>query len=106
MGYRFMRILLFFDLPVVTDIEKNAYRKFVKLLKKDGFYMLQESVYVKLAMDEQVVKSTKNKINSIIPNKGSVMILTITEKQFSSIEFMLGSNNTDVINSTERVVVL
>lgn len=101
-----MRLLLFFDLPMVTSEELKAYRKFVKILKKEGFYMLQESVYVKMAIDQQVITSTKSKIMKVLPNKGSVMLLSITEKQFSSIEFLLGKNKTDVINSIDRVVVL
>ena len=106
MSFRFMRLLLFFDLPMVTSEELKAYRKFVKILKKEGFYMLQESVYVKMAIDQQVITSTKSKIMKVLPNKGSVMLLSITEKQFSSIEFLLGKNKTDVINSIDRVVVL
>ena len=104
MAYRFMRISLFFDLPLVEEQEKRAYRKFIKEIKKEGFYMLQESVYVKLAIDNQVVSFTKTRINSIIPKEGNIMILTITEKQFSSIEVLLGNNNIDVVNGIERII--
>lgn len=101
-----MRILLLFDLPMVTSKELKSYRKFVKEIKKEGFYMLQESVYVKLAINQQVVNSVKNKINKYLPDNGNIMLLTITEKQFSSIEFLLGKNTTDVVNSTDRMVIL
>lgn len=46
MSYRYMRILVFFDLPVVTDEERRIYRTFRKYLIKNGFLMLQESVIV------------------------------------------------------------
>lgn len=101
-----MRILLFFDLPMLTSKEQKAYRTFIKIIKKEGFYMLQESVYIKLAINQQVVDSVKNKIKKSLPDNGSIMLLSITEKQFSSIDFMLGENKTDVVNSTDRIIVL
>ena len=50
-----MRILVFFDLPVTTGEERRAYTKFRKFLIKDGFLMLQESVYL-LMCDKEVVE--------------------------------------------------
>ena len=47
MSYRFMRILVMFDLPTETSEERRDYRKFRKNLIKNGFIMMQESVYVK-----------------------------------------------------------
>ena len=54
MSYRFMRILVFFDLPSVTSEEKREYLKFRKMLVKSGFLMMQESVYSKLALNTTV----------------------------------------------------
>lgn len=51
MEYRFMRLILFFDLPVEKAAERRAYAKFVRGIEKLGFYMLQESVYVKMCLD-------------------------------------------------------
>ena len=45
MSYRFMRVIVFFDLPVLTSDDRRAYRKFRKSMLKKGFIMLQESVY-------------------------------------------------------------
>ena len=47
MSYRFMRIIVMFDLPVVTSVERQEYTKFRKFLLKSGFIMMQESVYTK-----------------------------------------------------------
>lgn len=43
-----MRILVMFDLPVITDTDRREYRKFRKFLILNGFLMLQESVYCKI----------------------------------------------------------
>lgn len=99
-----MRLILFFDLPVEKKEQQKAYRTFVKNIKKNGFYMLQKSVYVKMGIDVQSIESTVTKIKGFCPKEGDISVLSITEKQFASIEFILGSNTTDVINSDERVI--
>jgi CRISPR-associated endoribonuclease cas2 len=106
MSYRYMRTILFFDLPTLTLIDQRNYRKFVKGIKKLGFYMLQESIYVKMSIDSQLAESVINKVKLLSPSKGSIMVLTITEKQFSQIQFILGENVSNIISSDERIVVL
>lgn len=101
-----MRSLLFFDLPTLTDKDRRMYRKFVKELKKLGFYMLQESVYVKMSIDHQIMDSTIQKVKSISPSKGNVMILNVTEKQFSQLNIIIGESPNDIIETDERVVIL
>ena len=49
-----MRILVMFDLPVITDTDRREYRKFRKFLVLNGFLMLQESVYCKIAQNSVV----------------------------------------------------
>lgn len=101
-----MRTILIFDLPTLTKKNLKNYRVFVKSLKKLGFYMIQESVYVKMNLNQQIADSTLNKIKQISPSEGSIMLLTITEKQFSSMKIILGSVETDVITSDERTIKL
>ena len=48
MKYKIMRVLCMFDLPVETDEERRAYRTFRKNLIKEGFIMIQYSVYVRV----------------------------------------------------------
>ena len=45
MKYKLMRMLCMFDLPVDTEKEKRAYRIFRKNLIKEGFVMIQFSIY-------------------------------------------------------------
>ena len=85
-----MRIIVFFDLPTETNEDKRAYRHFRKALIKDGFIMMQESVYTKLMTTPSVENSVKNLIRKNKPEKGIVQTLTVTEKQFSKMEFVVG----------------
>lgn len=104
--FRFMRIIVFFDLPTETNEDKRSYRKFRKALIKDGFIMMQESVYTKLMTTPSVENSVKNLIHKNKPEKGIVQSLTVTEKQFSKMEFVVGEYKNDVIDSEDRVVIL
>ena len=106
MSYRFMRMILFFDLPSVSKKEKREYQKFVKSLKNKGFIMMQESVYTKLALNPSVANSTLLDLKKKLPPNGQVSMLTITEKQFSSIEHLLGGFETDVIDNDKQVIKL
>ena len=101
-----MRSILFFDLPVEKVSQQREYRKFIKNIKKLGFYMLQKSVYVKMGIDAQAIDSTIDKVKKNCPKEGEISILTITEKQFANIELLLGEGKTDVINNDERVIEL
>lgn len=101
-----MRIILFFDLPAITKKDHREYAKFVKLIKKEGFFMMQESVYTKLALNQTVVNSCLSLIRKNLPADGCVSVLSITENQFNSIEHMMGEIKTDVIYSNDRVVKL
>ncbi len=93
MRYRFMRILVFFDLPTETSKDRKIYSKFRKFLIKEGFIMMQESVYSKLALNNSITNAIRDKIEKNKPPKGIVQMLVITEKQFSSMEYIVRRKN-------------
>ena len=103
---RFMRIFVFFDLPMETLEEKRAYRHFRKALIQNGFIMMQESVYCKLLTTASVENSVKKMIHDTKPEKGIVQTLVVTEKQFVKMEYIVGERKSDILDSEERVVVL
>ncbi len=101
-----MRILLFFDLPTVTSSDRREYRKFRKFLLKNGFIMLQESVYSKLALNQTMSNNIVEKIKKNKPPSGLVSALVITEKQYSRMHLIIGDYKSDIINDDRRLVVL
>jgi len=101
-----MRILVFFDLPTETAEDRRAYRLFRKALIKNGFLMMQESVYCKLMTTPSVERSVRTMIQKNKPDKGIVQTLIVTEKQFSKIEYVVGEYKNDVIDTEERLVIL
>ena len=106
MSYRFMRALVFFDLPTETNEDKRNFRQFRKLLIKNGFIMLQESVYTRMLITPTAQRSVLNLIRRNRPPAGIVQVLTVTEKQFGKMEYVTGEFHTDIIDSDERLVVL
>ena len=101
-----MRILVFFDLPVETAKDRKIYSNFRKFLIKEGFIMMQKSVYTKLALNNSIVNSIRDKINKNKPKEGIVQMLTITEKQFSGIEYITGKKESNILDDTERMIIL
>lgn len=101
-----MRVMVLFDLPVGSSAEIRAYTRFRKYLIKSGFLMMQESIYCKLAINQTVSKNITDGVKKNIPEKGLVQMLTITEKQFSSMELLVGEIKSEVLNSDERLVIL
>ena len=97
LSYRFMRVLVFFDLPVITGENKRAYRKFRKYLLKNGFLMLQESVYCKLALNGTAVKAIVDNVHKNKPEEGLIQLLTVTEKQYAKMDIVIGETKSEVL---------
>lgn len=101
-----MRILVFFDLPVLTAKERRDYRQFRKFLIKSGFMMLQESVYCKLAQNSTAAESIIDNVKKNKPGDGLVQMLKVTEKQYAKMEFIVGESHSEILDSDERLVIL
>ena len=69
-----MRIVLFFDLPSVSNSEKRAYRHFVKGLLKRGFIRIQESVFAKLSQNQTDVDLALASLKTIVPKGEEIQI--------------------------------
>ena len=101
-----MRILVFFDLPVLTSQNKRDYRIFRKYLVKNGFIMLQESVYAKLVINTSAANAVTENVKKNIPPDGLVQMMVVTEKQYSRMETLVGEAKGNIIDSDERLIVI
>lgn len=101
-----MRTIVMFDLPTETNEDKRNYRKFRKTLLKNGFIMMQESVYCRMVLNQSVERTLIETIKKNRPPKGLVQLMTVTEKQFAKTIYVVGESESDVINSDERFIVL
>lgn len=106
MSYRYMRVIVMFDLPMDTSESLRIYQNFRKHLIRNGFMMMQESVYCKLALNVTVAESVIASVRHNRPLNGLVQVFTLTEKQFSKIEFITGTATSEVLDSEDRLVIL
>lgn len=107
MKYKIMRLLCMFDLPVETDSEKREYRAFRKNLIKEGFVMMQYSVYVRVCPSREYAKRLESRIKKFVPQEGNVRLLCVTEKQYSDMKLLVGSRTTaETAIGTERLIVI
>lgn len=99
-------MILMFDMPTDTADERKAYRKFRKFLLSEGFIMHQFSVYSKLLLNNSANKAMIDRLQANNPKKGSITLLTVTEKQFARMIYLNGERNASVANSDKRLVFL
>lgn len=104
MNYKFMRLLLFFDLPTETSKNRLDYTRFHKFLIKNGFIMMQKSVYSKLVINNVTSAAVKTKISKNLPPAGIIELLEVTENQFSRIEYLIGEKQSVIEESMERLI--
>ena len=106
MSYRFMRMIIMFDMPTDTLEDKKAYRKFRKFLLSEGFLIHQYSVYSRLLLNGNANSLLIDRLQANNPKKGNITILTVTEKQFARMIYLYGEKNTSIANTDSRLVFL
>lgn len=89
-AFRPMWLLAMFDLPVDEREERRQYVRFRNALVKDGFMMLQYSVYARYIGSEEAAESHRRIIRQVVPPKGQVRLLAVTDHQFGKMEVFYG----------------
>lgn len=85
-----MRLIVFFDLPVTTRAKKRAYVVFRRFLLKDGYDMLQWSVYSRIVNNRDDADKHLKRLERNLPTEGSIRCLEVSEKQFANMKLLLG----------------
>ncbi len=107
MDYRIMRMICMFDLPVESPAEQKVYRDFRKNLIKEGFTMMQYSVYIRTCPNREYFNQLEKRIRAFAPDRGNIRLVGITEKQYSDIKIIVGSKNeTERLIGSERMIRL
>ncbi|MCP1772292.1 CRISPR-associated protein Cas2 [Neisseria perflava] len=87
---KFMRLIVFFDLPVTTAEKRRAANQFRQFLQKDGYQMLQLSVYARIIRGRDALQKHHSRLKAQLPKEGSIRCLEVTEKQFAEMYILLG----------------
>jgi CRISPR-associated protein Cas2 len=83
-------VLVFFDLPTETKSQRKIYAKFRKDIMKNGFQMFQFSIYMRHCSSRENADVHIARVKKILPEKGHVGIMCITDKQFGMMEIFHG----------------
>lgn len=86
-----MRLMVFFDLPTMSKADKKAYTTFRKFLIKDGYDMIQWSVYGRIVNGFDDAQTHLKRLSDNLPKSGSIRCLQISEKQFTGMKLLLGT---------------
>jgi len=85
-----MWVIVMYDLPMVTLKEKKAYAVFRKKMLNDGFERFQFSMYLRHCSSRENADVHVKRVKGILPPKGHVGIIAITDKQFGMMEIFHG----------------
>ncbi len=85
-----MWAFVFLDLPTETKKDRRNYTLFRKGLKKDGFTMLQFSIYVRHCNSRENAEVHMRRVKGFLPPKGEVIVFTLTDKQYGMMEYFMG----------------
>ena len=99
-AYRIMWVLVFFDLPTETKKDRKIYAKFRKEIMTYGFQMFQFSIYLRHCSSRENANVHIERVKKILPSKGHVGIMCVTDKQFGMMEIFRGH---DQIKTPETV---
>jgi len=94
--YRGMWLFAMFDLPVKTKAARRQYTRFRKALIKEGFSMLQFSVYARYCPSEEASEAHRRRIGGLLPPEGQVRLLSVTDRQFGKMAIFQGKSRAPV----------
>lgn len=85
-----MRLVVMFDLPTETKKNKKDYTEFRRFLIRDGYDMIQFSVYSRICRDGESARQHVVKLRQWAPQVGAIRALLITNKQFAEAMIISG----------------
>jgi CRISPR-associated protein Cas2 len=88
--YKGMWLFAMFDLPVDEPGARREYARFRNSLLKHGFTMLQYSVYARYCASEEASEAYRKRVNAVLPSRGQVRLLSVTDRQFGKMEVFFG----------------
>lgn len=101
----FMRLFVFFDLPVTKKEQRKIATRFRKDLIDEGYTMLQFSVYCRVCRGQDMVERQLRRLKLSIPKEGNIRIIQVTEKQYESMVLLIGEPKKEEIIGAEQLLL-
>lgn len=100
-----MRLIVMYDLPVVSEKDKKIYSKFRRFLLNDGYIMIQYSIYSRICKNHDDILKHINRIRQNTPDKGNIRLLQVTENQYNNMLLLSGNKVDDELMTSESLIV-
>ena len=104
-GYKAMWLFAMFDLPVDKPELRKEYTRFRKALMKEGFTMLQYSVYVHYLRSEETEEVYRGKVQRALPSHGQVRLISVTDRQFEKMGVFVGKKRERVEDPPHQLML-
>ena len=102
-AYQIMWVLVFFDLPTESDVDRKRSTKFRKKILDDGFSMFQFSIYMRHCSSRENAEVHIKRVKGFLPEHGHVGIMCITDKQFGQMELFFNKKETELPNIPQQL---
>ncbi|MHB1763857.1 MAG: CRISPR-associated endonuclease Cas2 [Acidimicrobiales bacterium] len=89
-AYRSVWLFVMFDLPVDDSQARREYASFRKELVREGFTMIQFSIYARYFGSEEAAVARRRRLRQALPPRGQVRFLVVTDRQFGKMEVYIG----------------
>lgn len=100
-----MWTLVMYDLPTETKKQRKFANLFRKELLKAGFEMFQYSVYSRHSASIEGANTHKKRVKALLPKDGKVLILQLTDRQFTQIDVFESSDQRDSPGIPDQLLV-
>lgn len=100
-----MWLFAMFDLPVDKPELRREYAQFRAALLRQGFTMLQYSVYVHYVASEDTEEVLRRKVHGALPSHGQVRIVSVTDRQFEKMETYVGKKRQRVEDPPHQLML-
>ncbi|QKF77372.1 CRISPR-associated endonuclease Cas2 [Arcobacter defluvii] len=107
-AYRFMWLMIMFDMPTDTKKAKKKYRYLRTKLLKEGYIMMQFSIYIRSFHSYESALNGKKKIKDFIASntvKGKIRIIVFTDKQFANMDIIVGTKSEEEKNAPKQLLL-
>jgi CRISPR-associated protein Cas2 len=103
--YHAMWLFVIFDLPVTTAQHRRNYTRFRKGLLKEGFSMLQYSVYAQYFPSEEASVAYRRRVRVMLPPAGEVRLVSLTDRQFEKMEVFMAKTRVKTEGPPEQLLL-
>ena len=100
-----MWLLAMFDLPVDKPELRREAAQFRHKLLRQGFTMIQYSIYVHYVRSEESEEVFRKRIQAVLPSHGQVRVVSITDRQFEKMEVYVGKKRERVEDPPHQLML-